>query len=42
IKPDFVHVFVGGKIVQSGGAELADELESNGYTAFTEAATTGA
>lgn len=42
IKPDFVHVFVGGKIVQSGGAELADELESNGYAGFTQAATTGA
>ncbi|MDJ0394915.1 Fe-S cluster assembly ATPase SufC [Rhodococcus sp. G-MC3] len=42
IKPDHVHVFVGGKIVQSGGAELADELETNGYVGFTEAATTGA
>ncbi len=42
IKPDHVHVFVGGRIVQSGGAELADELETNGYAAFTEAAATGA
>ncbi|MET0200018.1 MAG: Fe-S cluster assembly ATPase SufC, partial [Rhodococcus fascians] len=42
IKPDFVHVFVGGKIVQSGGAELADELEANGYAGFTQAAPTGA
>lgn len=31
IKPDFVHVMLGGKIVQSGGAELALELESKGY-----------
>lgn len=42
IQPDFVHVFVKGRIVQSGGAELADELETNGYAAFAEAATTGA
>jgi Fe-S cluster assembly ATP-binding protein len=34
IKPDFVHVFFDGRIVQSGGAELADELEANGYTRF--------
>ncbi|QCQ90991.1 Fe-S cluster assembly ATPase SufC [Rhodococcus sp. SGAir0479] len=38
IKPDFVHVFVGGQIVESGGAELADELEANGYVRFTQAA----
>jgi Fe-S cluster assembly ATP-binding protein len=31
IKPHFVHVMVGGKIVQSGGPELALELESKGY-----------
>ncbi|HET8768805.1 MAG TPA: Fe-S cluster assembly ATPase SufC, partial [Pedococcus sp.] len=31
IKPDFVHVFFDGRIVESGGAELADELEENGY-----------
>jgi Fe-S cluster assembly ATP-binding protein len=31
IKPDFVHVMLGGKIVQSGGAELALELENKGY-----------
>jgi Fe-S cluster assembly ATP-binding protein len=31
IKPDFVHVLAGGKIVKSGGAELALELEANGY-----------
>ena len=38
IKPDFVHVFVDGRIVAEGGAELADELESNGYDAYVKAA----
>ncbi|MGB6070836.1 MAG: Fe-S cluster assembly ATPase SufC, partial [Rhodococcus sp. (in: high G+C Gram-positive bacteria)] len=42
IKPDFVHVFVNGEIVKSGGAELADELEANGYAGYSQAATTGA
>ncbi|RJQ75774.1 Fe-S cluster assembly ATPase SufC [Pseudonocardiaceae bacterium YIM PH 21723] len=36
IKPDFVHVFAGGKIVESGGAELADKLENEGYVAYTK------
>ena len=31
IKPDFVHVFVGGKIVEEGGSELAEKLEASGY-----------
>jgi Fe-S cluster assembly ATP-binding protein len=31
IEPDHVHVFVDGKIVQSGGPELADKLEEFGY-----------
>ena len=31
IKPDFVHVFVGGKIVEEGGPELAEKLEVSGY-----------
>ena len=31
IEPDFVHVFVDGRIAQQGGPELADELEENGY-----------
>jgi Fe-S cluster assembly ATP-binding protein len=31
IKPDFVHVLINGKIVKSGGSELAMELESKGY-----------
>ena len=30
IKPDFVHVFANGKIVEEGGPELADKLEANG------------
>jgi Fe-S cluster assembly ATP-binding protein len=34
IKPDFVHVFFDGRIVESGGAELADRLENEGYTRF--------
>ena len=35
IKPDFVHVFVGGRIVEEGGPELADLLENEGYERFT-------
>ncbi len=31
ITPDFVHVMIGGRIVKSGGAELAHELEEKGY-----------
>ena len=42
IHPQFVHVFVGGRIIESGGHELADELEENGYVNFTQAAATGA
>jgi Fe-S cluster assembly ATP-binding protein len=38
ITPDFVHVFAGGKIVESGGRELADELEENGYVKYTGSA----
>ncbi|MBD8505239.1 Fe-S cluster assembly ATPase SufC [Hoyosella sp. G463] len=38
VKPDFVHVFAAGKIVESGGGELADELERDGYERFTRAA----
>ena len=37
IKPDFVHVLANGKIVKSGGAELALELEEKGYS-WVEAA----
>jgi Fe-S cluster assembly ATP-binding protein len=38
IEPDFVHVFVGGKIVEEGGPELAKKLESQGYAAWEEVA----
>ena len=34
IKPDFVHVFVGGKIVHEGGPELGEELEAEGYKRY--------
>jgi Fe-S cluster assembly ATP-binding protein len=34
IKPDHIHVLVEGRIVRSGGPELADELESEGYTPY--------
>ena len=34
IKPDFVHVLINGKIVKSGGPELAIELEKKGYESF--------
>src|SRR5256714_858753 len=35
VKPDFVHVFVDGRIVEEGGPELAHKLEAEGYEAFT-------
>jgi len=38
IKPDFVHVFVKGRIVEQGGSELADELEDHGYEKYGTAA----
>jgi Fe-S cluster assembly ATP-binding protein len=34
IKPDFVHVFVDGRIAEEGGPELADRLEDEGYDRF--------
>jgi Fe-S cluster assembly ATP-binding protein len=34
LRPDHVHVLSGGRIVKSGGPELADELESTGYTPY--------
>jgi Fe-S cluster assembly ATP-binding protein len=37
ITPDFVHVFVGGGIVEEGGPELAHKLEAEGYEAFMPA-----
>ena len=38
IQPDHVHVFVAGRIAESGGAALADELEANGYEKYVGAA----
>jgi Fe-S cluster assembly ATP-binding protein len=35
ITPDHVHVFVGGRIVESGGKELAERLEAEGYEAWS-------
>lgn len=35
LKPDAVHVMVGGRIVQSGGPELAQRLEKEGYEKWT-------
>ena len=42
IVPDFVHVLVGGRIVKSGGKELALELEARGYEWIEDLAGTGA
>lgn len=38
LKPDHVHVLLGGRIVRSGGPELAEELEKTGYAEYREAA----
>ena len=37
IKPDFVHVFASGRIVEQGGPELADKLEAQGYAEYVTA-----
>jgi len=37
IKPDFVHVFANGRIVEEGGPELADKLEAQGYAEYVTA-----
>jgi Fe-S cluster assembly ATP-binding protein len=37
IKPDFVHVFVDGKIAEQGGPELAEQLEAEGYDKYVRA-----
>ena len=34
LRPDVVHIMVDGRIVESGGAEMADRLEEDGYAAF--------
>jgi Fe-S cluster assembly ATP-binding protein len=38
IQPDYVHVFVGGRIVEEGGPELADRLETEGYERYVAGA----
>ncbi|MFI5484356.1 Fe-S cluster assembly ATPase SufC [Micromonospora echinaurantiaca] len=38
IKPDHVHVFVAGRIVEQGGPELADKLEEEGYERYVAGA----
>jgi len=37
IRPDFVHVFVDGRVAEQGGPELADRLESEGYDRYVGA-----
>ncbi len=39
IKPDFVHVFVDGRVAEEGGPELAERLENEGYDRFLPAGT---
>lgn len=34
LKPDYVHVLVGGKIVKTGSGELANEIEQNGFKKY--------
>jgi len=38
IRPDFVHVFVDGRVAEEGGPELADRLEDEGYDRFLDPA----
>jgi Fe-S cluster assembly ATP-binding protein len=42
VTPDRIHILVEGRIVASGGMELAEQLERDGYDAFKDVATTGA
>ena len=42
IKPDFVHVFVAGRVAEQGGSELADRLEAEGYDRYVQAARSAA
>jgi Fe-S cluster assembly ATP-binding protein len=37
IEPDFVHVFVAGRVAEQGGAELAERLEAEGYDRYVRA-----
>jgi Fe-S cluster assembly ATP-binding protein len=38
VEPDFVHVFVAGRIAEQGGPELAEALEAEGYDKYVKAA----
>ena len=40
IEPDYVHVFVAGRIAEQGGPELAEQLEAEGYDTYVKAAVT--
>ena len=37
VKPEYVHVFAGGRIVEEGGPDLAEQLEAEGYERFVKA-----
>lgn len=37
LRPDFVHIYIDGKIVKTGGFELAEVIENNGYSEFLKA-----
>jgi Fe-S cluster assembly ATP-binding protein len=41
VQPDFIHVFIGGRIVAEGGPELGPTLEAEGYEAFAPAGVGG-
>ena len=41
ITPDVVHIFLDGRIVESGGATLADTIEETGYDTYRTEVTTG-
>jgi len=36
LQPDFVHILIDGRIVKSGGMEIAEELEKSGYESYKE------
>jgi Fe-S cluster assembly ATP-binding protein len=42
LQPDRVHILLGGRIIASGGMELATQLERDGYDAFRDLAASGA
>jgi Fe-S cluster assembly ATP-binding protein len=42
IEPDFVHVFVAGRVADEGGPELAEQLEAEGYDKYVKAAAAAA